>query len=333
MRAEQTSNIQEYYSTPYTSDGYDKSERILDRVFEEMSIRVSVDEDGYESRYPANLMEIDIIKAGLKRLDQIGCSDPNILDRMRDWKRVSATAAKRSFHGSWKLLILTLAAVLVFNYAQHPFTDKSLPNEQAAQTALKNELVEAQTMVKARRDLLKQAPLDKKQYWQNSLDQGLAELRHLKSLTPAQYRTEFNDAEKQRLFSARKTFFLWLLLPVLYFLSALTPMYLVMRRRKAIDRWRTAWGIAGKILAVIVGVVMAVEATTYVTRWSDGSRTEDSDAASLAFLQLGFLAIVAILLLFFAIYVAPVLTVCNFILNYTPGLGERMLPKRPLPAF
>jgi heme/copper-type cytochrome/quinol oxidase subunit 2 len=110
-------------------------------------------------------------------------------------------------------------------------------------------------------------------------------------------------------------------------------MYLAMRRRKATDRWRTAWGIAGKILAVIVGAVMAVEATTYVTHWSDGSRTEDSDAAGLAFLQLGFLAVVAVLLLFFAIYVVPVFTVCNFILNYTPGLGERMLPKRPLPAF
>lgn len=341
MSTEQSSYVENFFSIPSAnnensqndeSDAYDQSLRVLDRIFGEMSIR-SVDEDGNESRYPMNLMEIDIIKAGLKRLEEIGCTDPGIIDQKQNWKRIAATAAKRSFHGSWKMLILTLAAVLVFNYARHPFTDNSLPNEQAAQAALNNQVQMAQNTVKARRDLLRQAQRDKKQYWQDSLNQGLAELQRLKSLTPAQYMTEFNDTEKQRLFSARKTFFLWLLLPVLYYLSALTPMYLAMRRSKMTNRWRTGWGIAGKVLAGIVGAVMAVESTTYIVRWSDGRRTTESDALGLFLAQLAFLAIVAVLLLFFAIYVVPVLTLCNFILNYTPGLGERLLPKRPLPAF
>jgi len=322
-----------HFDTTSSIPGYDESQQVLQRIFDEMSTKGAVDERGYETHYPANLAEIKIIKDGLARLDAIGCADPDIVTQREEWRRTANDAPRRAFHGSWKMVVIAFAAVLIMSWSLHPFSSNTLADETAAQAELKSQITMTENSLKARKDLLRTAAPDKRASWQKSVDEGQQQLQHLKSVTPAQYLSEYNAHERKAYRQGLITFFGWLLIPVLYFLSGLTPMYLAMRRRSLVEKWRGAWGIAGRILAAIVGAFMAIEVTETVTHWSDGSRTSESDLGPVLYIKLMVLVAVVALFIFLVFYVLPILTLFNFVLNYGPGLGEKMFPRRPGPAF
>lgn len=318
---------------PISDLGYESSSQILGTIFEEMSTKCGFDDEGNELRYPANLHEIEIVKQGLARLDAIGCTDPGILEQKQVWQRIADTAARRKFHGSWKMVVIAFLAVLIMSWGRHPFSANTLPDETAAQTALQKQIDLTKTELRARQDLLRSAPAAQKQKEQGFVDESRKELDRLKSLSPTQYLSEYNDQARAGQRASLKTFLGWMLIPVLYFLSGLTPYYLVMRRRSLIEKWRVAWGFAGKILFAIVGAFMAVEATEYVVHWSDGSKTHESDAGGVLLMKAFVLVAVLGIFLVLVFYVLPILTLCNFIANYTPGWLEKLMPKKPLPAF
>ncbi|MGA9070886.1 MAG: hypothetical protein WB424_11560 [Terracidiphilus sp.] len=313
--------------------GYDQSMQVLQCIFNEMSTKGELDENGYETHYPANLAEIQIIKDGVARLDVIGCTHPEIVGQRESWRQTAKNAPRRAFHGSWKMVVIAFAAILLMSWSQHPFTSNALPDEAAAQTELQSQITMTENMLKARLDLLHSAVPAEREHEQKLVDEAQQQLQHLKSIPPAQYLVEHNADANKAYRQGLINFFGWLLIPVLYFLSGLTPMYLAIRRRSWVEKWRGAWGVGGKILATIVGVFMSIEVAETVTHWSDGSKTESNNWTGVLYLKMMVLVAVVALFIFMVFYVLPILTLCNFVLNYGPVLGEKMFPRRPGPTF
>jgi uncharacterized membrane-anchored protein len=314
--------------------GYEASVQVLDRIFEEMHTSCGYDDAGNELRYPANYREIEIVKLGLKRLDEIGCTDPGIVEKKRNWQKIADNAGKRKFHGSWKFLAIAFGAILIMSWGKHPFSAKTLPDEAAAQSSIQQEIALKENILQSQLISVRESTGADKQMVQNAANKTKQEIADLKTQSPAQYLASYNKEARQNQLSALKLFLGWMVIPVLYFLSGLTPLYLVMRRRSFIEKSRKAWGIAGRILTAVVGAFMAVEATEYVVRWSDGSTTRDSDIGGVLLMKVIVLALVAVLFIALVFYVLPIITLCNFVANYTPGWGEKLFPlKEPMPAF
>jgi ABC-type multidrug transport system fused ATPase/permease subunit len=308
--------------------------RVLQLIFNEMSTKGELDENGYETHYPANLAEIQIIKDGVARLDAIGCTDPDIVAQRESWRKIAYNAPRRAFHGSWKMVIIAFLVVLFLGWGLHPFASvDTLKDETAAQAELKSQITSTASSLESDKEFVRTAAPDKREGWQKLADKSQQKLQHLKSITPAQYLIEYNSDAKKAHRQNVVSFFGWLLIPVLYFVSGLTPMYLAIRRRSLVEKWRGAWGIAGKILAVIVGIFMSIEVTETVTHWSDGSKTTESDLGPVLFIKIMALILVLVVFLYLIFYVLPILILFNFVLNYGPGLGEKMFPRRPGPAF
>jgi hypothetical protein len=309
------------------------AERILDTIFNEMTLIAAVDEQGLESRYPNSRHEIEIIRAGLAKLDQMHSCDHDIVERREQWRTVAREAGKRSFSGSWWLIVISFlvlggVAWLRFHTAQKPLANVGLaPSWQEYSIKKMKDSLKQQEMLNTSGSAAQRASVKK------VIEHEKVELATMQQMSPQEFFDSYNAKAYKELKQAIPYAVGALLLPLLYFFSARPPRYLALRRRGWTSKLRTFGGIAGKILAGMVGAVFAMRVIESTTYWSDGTMTKDSNAGGVLAAQAAVVAIMLAALALFVLRVMPVLVCVNFLLNYSPDLLERALPKKPMPVF
>jgi hypothetical protein len=315
------------------SSGRVDAERILDTIFNEMTLIAAVDEQGLESRYPNNRHEIEIIRAGLAKLDQMPSLDNDLVERREQWRRVAREAGKRSFSGSWWLIVLSFLilgglAWMRFHTAQKPLANVELAPawQEYSIKKMKDSLQQEQILSNSGYALER---ANKKMI----IEREKASLARMQQMTPQEFFDSYNAKAYKELKQAIPYAVGAFLLPLLYFFSARPPRYLAFRRRNWMGKLRTFGGIAGKILVGMMGTVFAMRVIESTTYWSDGTMTKDSNAGDVLTSQAAVVAIMLAVLAVFVMRVMPVLVCVNFLLNYSPELLERALPKKPMPAF
>lgn len=315
------------------SSAHADAERILDTIFDEMTLIVAVDDQGLESRYPNNRHQIEIIRTGLAKLDQMHSPDNDIVERREQWRSVAREAGKRSFTGSWWLIVLSFLilgglAWLRFHTAQKPLANVGLaPSWQEYSIKKTKDSLQQEEMLSTSGDALGRANGKK------IIEREKANLARMQQMSPQEFLDSYNAKAYKELKQAIPYAAGALLLPLLYFFSARPPRYLALRRRGRMSKLRTFGGIAGKVLAGMIGTVFAMQVVESTTYWSDGRMTKDSNAGDVMAAQVAVVAIMLAVLAVFVMRVMPVLVCVNFLLNYSPDLLERARPKKPMPVF
>jgi hypothetical protein len=70
------------------------------------------------------------------------------------------------------------------------------------------------------------------------------------------------------------------------------------------------------VAGAMVGIAGALQVTEWVTTWSDGSKTRDSDAMSVYMIKIGLIVGAIVLVLIVARIVIVIATIMGFIRNY-----------------
>lgn len=107
--------------------------------------------------------------------------------------------------------------------------------------------------------------------------------------------------------------FIWI---VLYILACRPRGYMITKRRVetavASGAKKVLFGIAG----ILVGTAAAMQVTTYVTKWSDGTTTREDDSMLVTFTKFGFIAAAVLLVLWVARIVIVISTIIALLRNY-----------------
>ena len=305
-------------STPESSND-EKSRQILSEMWDTMSTDLGADDDGTNHRYPRSLEEIAKLESGVDTLRALGSTDPQIESDRKQYEDLLPNAKRRSFQGSWKLVILSVVACLVFALSTSAISSSPITADKAG-AHLTGAIDAEQKLLEARKaNIATAAGSEQKEHAEKLAKESEEMLAHLESISPEQHMKEFNDALPSG-YRNLVRLILFLCIPALYFISARTPGYLTVRRQTILRKWRTASGFLGRMAGIVVGAFMAVPVTTTIVHWSDGSKTKSDDALELGLVKIAFLAVVVVVFVVTVVYVLPVLTVANFALNYGPDL-------------
>jgi hypothetical protein len=144
-------------------------------------------------------------------------------------------------------------------------------------------------------------------------EEQLAELRGYTSET---YADEMNSRYFWRGMGGLRNGLIWIGFLAAYFYASRPPKFLILRRRRELELLTKGSGIVKKIIFGVIGAVLAVPSTTTITKWSDGTKTSESDALPLMFLKFVIIAAVFFAVAMVMLYALLPLTILNYFRNY-----------------
>ena len=85
----------------------------------------------------------------------------------------------------------------------------------------------------------------------------------------------------------------------------------------------TGWGAA--IISGILGVFMSIPITTYITKYSDGSRETSSDVVFVLIIKVVVIVALAAFVLYLAFIAIPFATIIAYIRNFPDSIGAKQI--------
>lgn len=290
-----------------TTTGNEMAAEYIDKIYDCFSVTLA---DG-ESRLPGSLEEVQKAGQYLEKAREAQPDDPQLIEQLDTTAEILEDSVTRKFTGSkWILICLGIFLLFVtWNYGiSSLFFDK---NVKDAENVIKLEISYRENQIARLERLPKPTEANRQ-----TIARYQKEIQEYKKVTPEKYLADW----KSREISAGLNFILkqipWIILLVLYYFVSRPPQYIINRRRKEMEVKSAGANFVKKIIFGIMGFFMSIPTTTYVTKYSDGTREETSDWPMVLFLKIVVPLIVIGILIWAMMILLPFLVLINYLRNY-----------------
>ena len=274
--------------------------------------------------YPTSMDETLRMEALLDQVDEAieDRSDSEFVGYV-DWMRnVLNWSKKRHWEFAWWIVICVLVVSIFFLVQANKekddmlkvkiWTEDQIKSSQSASIASYEKSVNYYQEKLAIDTLSK----DVRKGYEESLKKVNKNLESVQKMSVKEFhKDKIRDAAKD--VRSKRASAIWCLIWIGLYILALRPYgYMISKRRveaKIYSGMRYAlFTIAGALL----GAAASMQVTTYITKWSDGSTTRDSDALGELAIQIIFILLAIALVLVIARIVIVVAAISGFIRNY-----------------
>lgn len=288
----------------------------MDEMFLSMSY---VDKEG--TRYAtsieeANLGEELIDKAEAAIVDE---SDTELLETIEANREHIEDARTRSFSFAWWLIIAAGIVVIGKFYVAFDTMGKRITETEAV------------TRINSEKGYLEQSI---KTYEQKTeltdgaedyLERSNERLEELREISPEDFASDYKSSKVKAGLSGILGALFGLAWVVGYIFASRPYGYMQFKRKREYAIVQTATGWGAKIASGILGVFWSIPVTTYVTKYSDGTKETESDAMMILGLKIGVTVLVIGSILLLATIIIPFVTILAYIRNYPDMLGAKQV--------
>jgi hypothetical protein len=297
-------------------DPNSKARALVDQMFMSMSY---VDKEG--NRYATSLEEADLGEKLLNQAEEaiVDDSDTELMEAIATNREHIKTARTRSYTFAW-WLVIAASLVMIFSFYNASQTMGKRISPEFAKSSINSQINSLNQSI-ANLELKDSLSLNEKEY----LEKSKENLATLKDTTPEDYAADFKSRHIKsgiyRFFGALISLG-WILL---YVFASKPYGYMQFKRKQeyAVIQKATGWG--AKIAGGILGAFWSMPITTYVTRYTDGTKETSSDALIILGLQIGVTVIVIGSILYFATVIIPFVAILAYIRNYPDRVGAKQV--------
>ncbi len=293
-----------------------KARAFVDQMFLSMSY---VDKEG--NRYATSLEEADL---GEKLLDQaeeaiVDDSDTELMEAIATNREHIETARTRSFTFAW-WLVIAASLVMIFSFYNAFQTSGKRLSLDIAKSSITSQINSLNHSIANLE--LKDTLTD---YEKDHLEKSKENLATLKDTTPEDYAADYKSRHIKsgiyRFFGALIGLG-WILL---YVFASKPYGYMQFKRKQeyAVIQKATGWG--AKIAGGILGAFWSMPITTYVTKYTDGTKETSSDGLIILGMQIGITVLVIGSILYFATIIIPFVAILAYIRNYPDQIGAKQV--------
>ncbi|MDG5767139.1 hypothetical protein QA596_06660 [Balneolales bacterium ANBcel1] len=287
---------------------------IYSEIVDEWDFAEAETEEGDALYHPTSKKHIESANEKLAEIDKLNITDQELIGMVENVREIVNEAPKRRFAGSYWIAGVIGIFVLIITWSDTTtFFDKmgghhSMENAEAIHSSAVNRIesristLENQPENSFRRD--------------EQLQDRREELSRVSEMSPEAYvRSENRRHRRQAASNLFQTLFLVGVFGGYLYVSR-APVFLINRRKRQIEMMKKSSNFFQKLVFGTIAAVWSIPITTYVTRWSDGSETTDSNA--IVVLAIGiFVTVIVLAIVFYVMIIAlPFLAVLNYVRNY-----------------
>lgn len=250
-------------------------------------------------------------------------TDSELMNNISWMRGVLDWSKKRHWDFAWWIVVCVFIMSLYYFYQASGEVDtrKGIETWSEDMALAQKSDLEAQYVkniadytMKLQNDTLSKADREYYDKWAEKAEEDLVELQSMGSWE--EFREFKADQQNSKVWDERWSA-IWCLLWIGLYIVAIRPYgYMVSKRRRESKIYS---GLAAALFAVggaLFGAAASMSVTTYITTWSDGSKTKSDDAITVLVLQLIFMIAAVLLILWVARIVIVIATVMGFIRNY-----------------
>lgn len=293
-----------------------ESYALMDEMYNSLSY---IDKDG--DHWATSIEEADLAEELINKAEQ-EMQDPadTELRELIDVNRNHVNdIRKRRFAGAWWLIILA-GIVVIYNF----YTANKTLGDRMTEAG-------ATSSIESQKGYLKQT-IDR---YESKEGLEKAEKKHLKKakkdykeldeMTAKKYASNYRSRRIKSGLSGILGGIIGLFWVVGYYFAARPYGYMRCKRQKEyqIIQKATGWGAA--IISGILGVFMSIPITTYITKFSDGSKETSSDALGVLAIQVIVVVGIVVSVLYVASVAIPFVAIIAYIRNFPDGIGAKQI--------
>lgn len=226
---------------------------------------------------------------------------------------------KRRFAGAWWLIILA-GIVVMYNFytAIDKLGDRmteavATSSIESQKGYLKQTIAQYETKAELTKNEKRRLKESKKKY------------SKLNEMTAKKYASNYRSRRIKSGLSGILGGIISLLWVVGYYFAARPYGYMRCKRQKEyqIIQKATGWGAA--IISGILGAFMSIPITTYITKFSDGSRETSSDAMVVLAIKIAVIVGLVVTILYIASVAIPFVAIIAYLRNFPDGIGTKQI--------
>jgi hypothetical protein len=249
-------------------------------------------------------------------------SDTELLDLMADTRDVINWSKKRHWTFAWWIII---CVAIMGGYIWYQSGDDVKHIEQAKKMTDEQVQEQLSRRIEGSKETVgyyqKQLAVDTlskevRTRYEKNLESSQEQLAEAEKMSVKEYREELIDREETQLWTMRKHS-LWCFAWIIIYVLACRPRgYMITKRRREDKVARGAKKVLFGIAGALVGAAGAMQVTTTITKWSDGSKTKDDDAILVYAIKIGLIVGAVLLVIFAARVIIMIAAILGLIRNY-----------------
>jgi len=311
------------------SNSNEQANAYLDQAFSLWKVDEVDEANQVEYSHPVSKQQVDEGQELINLADACNPDDPDVINRINEYQAVINDANTKRFGGNKLFLYGIIIAVLIWGgfYLFSGFKDvgRNYTEEQADQI-LKGEINSTNRSI----EYLKGLPENTKD--RESRIKNMEErLEELTKYNAADYARHLKHKAFGRGIKSISYGLFYILLLVLYYWSAITPQYVINKRKREIAAMAKGTTWAKRILFGIIGIFFAMPMVEYYDKWSDGRVTYSEDNLPMGLMQLaikyGIPVLIIIIVAYIIIAILPILIIINVLRNKYPNLVGDLFAK------
>ena len=271
-------------------------------------------EEGEAFFHPTSREHIAYAKVKLAEIDKLNITDQELIGLVRNIRDIVEEAPKRKFAGSYWIAGIIGIFVLLMTYSDTKnFFQKmgghhSMENAETLQSNGINRIENRITFLENQPETYTRK--------EERLDEARENLTELSEMSPEAYvRSENRRHRRQATASLFKTLFLVAIYGG-YIYASRAPVFLLNRRKRQIELMKKSSGFVQRFVFGTIAAAWSIPTTTYITRWSDGTESRDSDALMILAISIIVTVVVLAIVFYVMIIALPFLFIINYIRNY-----------------
>ncbi len=291
-----------------------QSYALMDEMYNTLSY---VDKEG--QHWATSIEEADLAEELINKAEKAmkDPSDTELVELIAINRNHVNDARKRRFTGAWWLIVLAGIVVIFSFYTSFDTLGDRISEDVAAQSIESQKAYNKQAIAKYE----SKAELTDNE--EGYLENAKEKLQELNETTAADYASDFKSYHIK---SGLKGIF-WALVGlgwvVGYYFAARPYGYMQYKRQKEYQVIQKATGWGAAIITGILGIFMSIPITTYITKYSDGSRETSSDAIFVLIIKLVVIVALAALVLYIAFIAIPFATIIAYVRNFPDKIGAK----------
>lgn len=290
----------------------------VNKMYENLSY---IDKEG--GKWAASANEVEEGFALLNKAEEVidDPDDTELLETIQHNREHLEEANVRRFAGAWWLIVCASIVSIILLVGAFKSFDFSITTEQAA-ARIENtisSLTSGIEKLEAKDELTK----DEKK----KLNEKKKYLKDLQKTTPEKYARQQNRTYKRNAWGdllRALISFAWI---AAYYFAARPYGYDRNKRQRQYAIIRKATGGTAKVLSAILGAFWSMPITTYITKYTDGSKEKSNDALFVLAIQLFVTAVIVGMVLLIAQIIIPFATIIAYIRNYPGKIGAKQVHK------